>query len=87
MDSNPATSFARPLRLAVAAVPLALLVAAGAPPSAGRREAPPGIESSAADVGSRAPPIALPSAGGSQWSLGAALTRGPAVLVFYRGDW
>lgn len=90
MDSNPATRFApfaRPLRVAAAAVALALLGAAGPPPHAGRREAPPGIEASAAEVGSRAPAVVLPRAGGSRWSLAEALTSGPAVIVFYRGDW
>jgi hypothetical protein len=74
-------------RLAPAAAAIALLAAAGPPPHAGRRDAPPGIESRAAKVGSRATAIALPTAGGSRWTLDGALSRGPAVLVFYRGDW
>jgi hypothetical protein len=77
----------RALRLAPAAVAVALLVAAGAPPHAGRREAPPGIESHAAKVGSRAPAIALGTAESGRWSLENARKRGPAVLVFYRGFW
>lgn len=77
---------ARAPRLA-AAVALALLVAAGMPPHARRREAPPDIAARAAEVGSRAPSISLPTARGSRWSLEDALARGPAVLVFYRGDW
>ena len=77
----------RALRLAPAAAAVALLVAAGIPPHAGRREAPPGIESRATKVGSRAPAIALVTAKSERWSLEDARKRGPAVLVFYRGSW
>jgi hypothetical protein len=65
----------------------AIAPAAAAPPHAGRAEAPPGIEARAAKVGAPAPPLSLPAADGSRWSLADALARGPAVLVFYRGDW
>jgi peroxiredoxin len=50
-------------------------------------EAPPGIEARAVKVGAAAPAIALPTADGSRWDMNGALARGPAVLVFYRGDW
>jgi hypothetical protein len=77
----------RLMRIAPAAAAIALLAAAGPPPQAGRREAPPGIESRAARVQTRAPAISLPTSGGSRWTLERALSHGPAVLVFYRGDW
>jgi hypothetical protein len=77
----------RALRLAPAALAVALLAGAGAPPHAGRREAPPGIEARAAKAGARAPPIALITAESGRWSLEDARNRGPAVLVFYRGSW
>jgi hypothetical protein len=73
--------------LAAATAALALLVAAGPPRHAGRREAPPGIDARAIEVGARAPPLELPTADGARWSLAEALARGPAVLVFYRGHW
>jgi peroxiredoxin len=38
-------------------------------------------------VGARAPAISLPAATGGNWDLASALRTGPAVLVFYRGDW
>lgn len=38
-----------------------------------------------ATVGTRAPEIALAQADGSTWTLSAALTHGPVVLVFLRG--
>lgn len=64
-----------------------LLAAAGPPPHASRLEAPPEIEARAVKVGGPAPAISLPATEGSRWSLKDALARGPAVLVFYRGDW
>ncbi len=70
---------------------MALLVypaaAAGFPPGATRAEPPHGIAARALAVGARAPAFALPSTQGSDWSLTSALRSGPAVLVFYRGDW
>jgi hypothetical protein len=38
-------------------------------------------------VRQRAPAFALPDADGRVVALDALRTRGPAVLVFYRGDW
>jgi len=61
--------------------------ALGMPPNPTRPGAPPGIERTALAVGARAPEIRLPSSLGGEWSLAAALRDGPAVLVFYRGDW
>lgn len=61
--------------------------AMGMPPNPTRPEAPPDIERRALAVGAKAPEIALPSSRGGTWSLAAALRDGPAVLVFYRGDW
>ncbi len=37
--------------------------------------------------GEVAPPFALPDEQGYPWDLRARLAAGPAVLVFYRGDW
>jgi hypothetical protein len=81
-------------RLALALLALAGVVAAGAadqppnlPPNPGRPTPPPGIESRAIAVGARAPAISLPATAGGTWDLAGALRTGPAVLVFYRGDW
>ena len=41
----------------------------------------------ALDVGSRAPLFTLPDARGGEVALEELLTRGPVVLVFYRGAW
>lgn len=60
---------------------------AGPPPHATRPGAPPGIEAGAAKVGAPASAFSLPAADGSRWTLNDALARGPAVLVFNRGDW
>lgn len=91
MHTTSVTSVGRSLRLrlrlAPAAIAVALLLGAGLPSGAGRPGAPPGIASRAAKVGSRAPAVALETAGGGRWRLEDALGRGPAVLVFYRGDW
>lgn len=66
-------------------IPIALSFAAAAvtsalafPPHAGRATPPPGIEARAAAVGAPAPALE---------GLAAALERGPAVVVFYRGHW
>ena len=39
------------------------------------------------EVGTQAPPFALPAQDGQVVSLANALARGPVVLVFYRGYW
>jgi hypothetical protein len=57
------------------------------PPNPGRPTPPPGIESRAVSVGVPAPPISLPATTGGTWTLASARETGPAVLVFYRGDW
>jgi len=46
-----------------------------------------GVEKRCLSVGDKAPNFRLPSAGGSSISLEETLSRGPVVLVFYRGDW
>ena len=81
-------------RFAVAALATAGALAAGAadrppnlPPNPGRTSPPPGIEKRAIPVGARAPAVSLPVATGGTWDLAGALRTGPAVLVFYRGDW
>lgn len=38
-------------------------------------------------VGRKAPPFELPDQDNGPWNLSGQLKRGPAVLVFYRGDW
>jgi hypothetical protein len=70
-----------------AVVAAILLTGSALPPHATRSSAPPGIEARAAKVGAPAPTISLPAADGSRWTLKDALARGPAVLVFNRGDW
>jgi hypothetical protein len=57
------------------------------PPNPGRASPPPGIEKRAIPVGARAPAVSLPATTGGTWDLAGALRTGPAVLVFYRGDW
>jgi hypothetical protein len=57
------------------------------PKHARRPTAPPGIEARAIAVGAQAPAVSLPSTTGGTFTLSEALARGPAVLVFYRGDW
>jgi hypothetical protein len=80
-------ALARPATALTGAVGAILLAAAGPPPHASRPEAPPGIEARAVKLGAPAPAILLPVTDGSRWTLKEALARGPAVLVFYRGDW
>jgi hypothetical protein len=62
------------------------VTAAGAPDRR-RREAPAGIGQRALQVGVQAPALSLPAADGSRFVLQEALSRGPAVLLFFRGDW
>lgn len=38
-------------------------------------------------VGRKAPRFELPDHNGGPWDLSGQLKLGPAVLVFYRGDW
>jgi hypothetical protein len=80
-------TFARPVVALTGVVMSALLAGAGLPSHATRPGAPPGIEARAVKVGAPAPAISLPAADGSRWTLKDALARGPAVLVFNRGDW
>ncbi len=80
-------ALAHPARVLTAVVVAILLAGAGPPPHATRPQAPPGIEARAVKRGAAAPGISLPAADGSRWTLKDALARGPAVLVFYRGDW
>ena len=57
-------------------------------PLSGGREAPPeGIDKRAQSSGKRAPDVDLVTHQGARWSLKDALASGPAVLMFYRGDW
>lgn len=46
-----------------------------------------GIESSAKQVGERAPSLNLPNAKGETVSLEQLWTKGPVVAIFYRGGW
>lgn len=51
-------------------------------------EAAPQSESTATlSVGDAAPAFSLPSGAGEAVSLASLTADGPAVLVFYRGDW
>ncbi len=53
-----------------------------------RGDGPPsGIEGTAIAVGDPAPATSLRSDAGETWTLAAAITHGPVVIVFYRGDW
>ncbi len=81
----PALTHPASVLTAVAAA--VFLAGGGPPPHATRPEAPPGIEARAVKVGAPAPAISLPAADGSRWTLKDVLARGPAVLVFNRGDW
>ena len=56
-------------------------------PARGRFAPPSDLASRALPVAASAPSVMLPSTGGGTFSLKDALARGPAVLVFYRGDW
>jgi hypothetical protein len=56
------------------------------PVGASRKTPPPGIGERAPAVGARAPDLTLASTQG-EVALSARLADGPAVLVFYRGDW
>jgi hypothetical protein len=55
------------------------------PTTAGRKAPPPGIDG-ARGVGAAAGELRLASTAG-ELSLAHSLESGPAVLVFYRGDW
>jgi len=46
-----------------------------------------GITANAVKVGQKAPDFALPDQIGETVSLDSVLQRGPAVVVFYRGEW
>jgi hypothetical protein len=46
-----------------------------------------GILESVVKVGDKAPDFSLQDGNGKQISLEALLTKGPAVLSFYRGQW
>ncbi|MCA9667423.1 MAG: hypothetical protein KC503_17605 [Myxococcales bacterium] len=57
-------------------------------PKAARRDSPPpGIDDNALAVGATARPFGLVSSAGGSWSLREALSKKPALLVFYRGSW
>ena len=57
-------------------------------PLAGAKSAPPaGAVDRVLKVGEVAPDFALPTHHGARFVLKDALLSGPAVLVFYRGDW
>lgn len=57
------------------------------PPAATRQAPPPNIADTALAVGQSAPALDLPSHEGERYVLANKLQNGPAVLVFYRGDW
>ena len=46
-----------------------------------------GIEDRARNIGDRAPNLRLPNALGEMVSINAALDEGPAVVLFYMGEW
>ena len=46
-----------------------------------------GVAEKALKVGDKAPDFALPNVRGESVSLSEALTKGPAVVTFYRGHW
>jgi hypothetical protein len=46
-----------------------------------------GVAEKALKVGNKAPDFALPNVRGESVSLSEALTKGPAVVTFYRGHW
>ncbi len=46
-----------------------------------------GITANAVNVGQKAPDFSLPDQVGDTVSLDSVLQRGPAVVVFYRGEW
>ncbi len=46
-----------------------------------------GLDTSAKQVGDRAPDVSLPDATGQAVSLAPMLQKGPVVVVFYRGGW
>ncbi len=56
--------------------------------SAGRQTAAPASETTKTlSVGDPAPAFSLPDTTGNDVSLQSLTASGPAVLVFYRGDW
>lgn len=58
------------------------------PTNARRPTPPPGIESKALAVGTKAPALTLVDAAGAPWQLTDSLAKhARLMLVFYRGDW
>lgn len=57
------------------------------PPNPTRPSPPEGIDARALAVGVKSPDVSLVSSSGTTWALAEKLRDGPAVLVFYRGDW
>lgn len=69
---------------------LSLVLLLGAACSAAPRpsaEAPASHSTQTLSVGDAAPGFSLPDSAGAQVSLASLTASGPAVLVFYRGDW
>ncbi|MDT8389929.1 MAG: peroxiredoxin-like family protein [Lentisphaeria bacterium] len=76
----------------IASAALGLLIAAGSTASAREPETAPPVPASAADVrplliGASVPEVTLRTADGKAFDLGAAASRKPAILIFYRGGW
>ena len=46
-----------------------------------------GVAEQALNVGDKAPDFTLPNARGEAVTLSAVLSKGPAVVTFYRGNW
>lgn len=57
------------------------------PVGSGRQTPPPQLHETARKVGERAPGFTLPGTLSRDVELAAVLADGPAVLIFYRGDW
>ena len=41
----------------------------------------------ALEIGTTAPDFTVPTAGGGDFSLSSARSRGPVTIIFYRGHW
>jgi peroxiredoxin len=76
----------------IASAALGLLIAAGSAASAKEPEPARPVPASATDIrplliGASVPEVTLRTADGEAFDLSAAVSRKPAVLIFYRGGW
>lgn len=69
------------------ALSLALGAAGCSAPARPSAEAPASHATTTLSVGDAAPAFALSDSTGAEVSLASLTASGPAVLVFYRGDW